>query len=161
MQFIFFEQCAYFNALYFRNARAEQLWNKHISNNTSQITNISTLHFIHKLCNFMHVISMHNSEVSITLSRFQFRPGISTPLVPTGFQNFKSTTLLKADSQIHRCTIPYVTTRPKSQASWAKTLSNWTPCFVALEIGIIILILMLLLLYCYYYYLLLQCSQTF
>ena len=78
--------------------------------------------------------------------RFQFRPGISTPLVPTGFQNFKSTTLLKADSQIHRCTKPYVTTRPKSQASWAKTLSNWTPCFVALEIGIIILILMLLLL---------------
>jgi len=56
---------------------------------TTQIIDISTLHFICKLCNFMHIISMQNSGAAITLSvsgwicgkipghiQIQFLPGL-------------------------------------------------------------------------------------
>ena len=38
------------------------------SNNTNQITDINALQFIHKLRNFMHIISMQSNAADITLS---------------------------------------------------------------------------------------------
>ena len=38
------------------------------NNNTNQITDINTLQFIHKLCNFIHIISMQSNAAAITLS---------------------------------------------------------------------------------------------
>jgi len=37
-------------------------------NNTNQITDISTLQFIHKLHNFMHIVSMQSNGAAITVS---------------------------------------------------------------------------------------------
>jgi len=37
-----------------------------INDNTNQITDISTLQFIHKLCNFMYIISMQNNAAAIS-----------------------------------------------------------------------------------------------
>ena len=39
-------------------------------NNTTQITDISTLQLICKLRNLMHIISMHSNGTTITLSDF-------------------------------------------------------------------------------------------
>jgi len=38
------------------------------NNNTSQITDISSLQFIHKLHNFMHIISIQSNRTAIVLS---------------------------------------------------------------------------------------------
>jgi len=39
------------------------------NNNTNQITDISTLQFIRKLHNFMHITNMQSNEAAIKLSR--------------------------------------------------------------------------------------------
>jgi len=62
------------------------------SNNTNQITDISTLQVIHKLHNYMHIIiSMQSHGHTI---RFQFWPDMRAYMylhaVPAGFQKFIS-----------------------------------------------------------------------
>ena len=40
------------------------------NNKTNKITDSDTLQFIHKLHNFIHIISMHSNEAAITLSGY-------------------------------------------------------------------------------------------
>ena len=53
------------------------------NNNTNEITDIKTLQFIHKLCNFVHIISMQSNAAAI-----------SHCPVPAGFQKFEPGTSL-------------------------------------------------------------------
>jgi len=60
------------------------------NNNTNQVTVISTPQFIHKLANFMHIITMHSSGAgAVKLQfyshhtiRFRFRPDMSADIRP-------------------------------------------------------------------------------
>ena len=106
----------------FPNCSSSPKWHLLLCNITNLITDISTLQFIRKLHNFIHIISMHSNWAAI-MHTIRFQPDtpadIRSHLVPVGFKkmNLVHPRLLKFGINFNTfCGTSRLSTRDKEQA---------------------------------------------